>query len=407
MLKRILSAQALLFVSYTYAGIPLWTFEALTPTAVSLPYNSTVTVQYKVTNQSTSTHFLNLIHMQGVKQITGPGNCPEKFSLDGGAFCFLTLEIHGNELPHDLTTGPYICDVQSTLQCYGPSQANSLNINIKPAVPYATLSVTNAPVPVYNGGMPTQIHIKNTSTNKVAKNIGIDFSATSLAPYISIPTNTCDTVEPQAECIITMKDTLHSRPGIKAISVTPTVQSSDGSTEAIQFTTTQYSVGDAYGTDSIVACVDPSNPLQNLVMFNKRFGPEIFLFTKGKTIALEPFPADLENGLQNFQTMQALSGVVLEAPQQCNNMGEVDGQQSFLPAQKQLSCLLANGFAGSVSIDDGIWTSSIFVDITDINYNTYYAEYENPTHFQFEVQTISPWRSIEKDFYCTHALPPS
>ena len=112
-----------------YAGTPLWSFTPLTATTVSVPAGTTATIQYTVTNQSSLTHTLVMRPITGVTQITTLGNCPSPFTLAFHQSCTLTLQITGSELSGNISSGPVVCQQGSSLQCYQPSVANSLNIS--------------------------------------------------------------------------------------------------------------------------------------------------------------------------------------------------------------------------------------------------------------------------------------
>jgi hypothetical protein len=112
----------LLFIVTTisYAGTPLWTFTPLTATSLSLPRNSTATVQYLVTNQSTKSHSLVMKPIAGITQTTaGAGICSNPFTLPTkGSSCTLSLQIQGSQMTHSIMDGPIVCEQRSVFQCY-------------------------------------------------------------------------------------------------------------------------------------------------------------------------------------------------------------------------------------------------------------------------------------------------
>jgi len=122
-----------LVVQITYAGKPVWTFEPLTPTTVSVPVNQTVNVQYLVTNQSSLTHTLVMQPITGVTQITGPGLCSSDLTLASKASCTLSLAVDGALVASGDTKGPVLCEQGSELLCYRPASANTLNVTIAPS----------------------------------------------------------------------------------------------------------------------------------------------------------------------------------------------------------------------------------------------------------------------------------
>lgn len=115
-----------------HAGSPVWTFTPLTATSISVPANSTETIQYQVTNQSGKSHSLVMTPITGITQTTtGAGICSNPFTLPSrGSSCTLSLQVNGSQLTHSITDGPIVCEQGSTLQCYKPSPSNVLNINV-------------------------------------------------------------------------------------------------------------------------------------------------------------------------------------------------------------------------------------------------------------------------------------
>ena len=129
-LKRILAFLWLGFMITTAcAGTPLWTFEPLTPTTITVPANGTAMVQYRVTNQSSRPHTLAMQPIRGVTQITAGLNvCGNPFVLRGKNSCILSLQVNGSQLSSPITDGPVVCQQGNLNQCYRPSSANILRI---------------------------------------------------------------------------------------------------------------------------------------------------------------------------------------------------------------------------------------------------------------------------------------
>ncbi|KTC83436.1 NHL repeat protein [Legionella cincinnatiensis] len=107
---------------------PLWTFVPLTDTTLTIIGNSKQTVKYTVTNQSKRTHSLVMTPIPGISQITSPGYCPNVFTLGYKQSCILGLYVDGSELKSNIVSGPQVCQRGNGLQCYQPSEENSLNI---------------------------------------------------------------------------------------------------------------------------------------------------------------------------------------------------------------------------------------------------------------------------------------
>ncbi len=131
-LTILLSSILLSLSALLYAGSPVWTLTPLTATSISVPANSTETVQYLVTNQSGKSHSLVMTPITGITQATtGAGICSNPFTLPSrGSSCTLSLQVNGSLLTHSITDGPIVCEQGSTLQCYKPSPSNILNINV-------------------------------------------------------------------------------------------------------------------------------------------------------------------------------------------------------------------------------------------------------------------------------------
>src|SRR5690606_31281052 len=158
------------------AGRPLWTFEPLTATTISVATNSTAVVQYLVTNQSRKVHTLALKPIPGITQTTtGLGICGNPFVLTGQASCTLSLVIDGNQLNQPITDGPVVCQAGSLNQCYRPGAANVLSVTLAPPVSQAVLSVSGSPLAITQNGSG-QLTITNTSTQLTATNITTNFT---------------------------------------------------------------------------------------------------------------------------------------------------------------------------------------------------------------------------------------
>lgn len=126
--KILFGAWALLTMTQTYAGIPLWTFEPLTATTISVTATGTANIKYRVTNQSKKSHTLSMRLIPGITQETTAGYCSSPFVLAYQQSCTLGLSVNGGSLSGNVVGGPIVCQGGNPLQCYQPSQANSLNI---------------------------------------------------------------------------------------------------------------------------------------------------------------------------------------------------------------------------------------------------------------------------------------
>ena len=131
---------AILFSMMSYAEKPLWTFvpDPYYPPTVSVTSIGTVTIKYKVTNQSRKTHTLVMDQTNNAitTQVTAAGDCSNPFILGYQQSCTLNLLVNGNALTGNVSGGPIVCQQGSRLQCYQPSKNDILNITRIPVVQY-------------------------------------------------------------------------------------------------------------------------------------------------------------------------------------------------------------------------------------------------------------------------------
>ncbi|WP_216637142.1 hypothetical protein [Legionella micdadei] len=186
------------------AGIPLWTFEPLTPTSLAVPANSTALVQYRVTNQSSSPHTLLMLPIQGIMQInTGLGDCSIPFMLLGKGACTLSLQVIGSQIIGPIIDGPVVCQLGSLNPCYRPSPLHVLNITQAPPITNAVIAVKGSPLTLTVDGSIGQLTIYNTSTEVAATNITSNFIGTALNGNVTETGNSCSYVPPGGSCTIT------------------------------------------------------------------------------------------------------------------------------------------------------------------------------------------------------------
>ncbi len=121
-----------------HAGMPVWTFASVPgyPPSVVVSTTGTATIKYTVTNQSHKAHTLQMKPIQG---ITASG-CISPLGYHQS--CTLILNITGSALTGDVTGGPVLCDKANQLQCYQPSQINSLVIHLTQQPPVQSYTVT-------------------------------------------------------------------------------------------------------------------------------------------------------------------------------------------------------------------------------------------------------------------------
>jgi hypothetical protein len=157
--QLVVGVWTMLAMTLAYAATPLWTYSAPSPAATTISAGSIATIQYTVTNQSTKSKDLIL-------QLT-PGLSASSCRLaTKGSTCVLTLTVNGSALLQEgIHTGPILCEQGNPLQCYQPSQANSLNINLIKNF-NTTLSVNSTGTIPVDGSTPcTPDPISLTVTN--------------------------------------------------------------------------------------------------------------------------------------------------------------------------------------------------------------------------------------------------
>lgn len=193
----------LLLCGQTQAGRPLWTFTPLSSNIVSLPNNGVANVQYRVTNQSRRAHTLALQSIANVSQDTSSGNCPNVFRLGYLESCILSLVINGNQLTETISGGPTVCDANYPLQCYSPSQTDSLSIVRVGSDETVSITVSPSNITLTVGESSKSFTITNRSNTVTATNIAPDLSGTALDGNVTPDASACSSLGPGQQCDIT------------------------------------------------------------------------------------------------------------------------------------------------------------------------------------------------------------
>jgi hypothetical protein len=129
--KIIAGLFAFMLMAIAQAGVPLWTFQPLTKTHISVATNASAIIKYQVTNQSKKTHTLVMTPIAGIsQQVDVAGSCAKSFTLASMQSCILTLQVKGSQLSGAIAGGPIVCERSSPLQCYQPGAANTLGISV-------------------------------------------------------------------------------------------------------------------------------------------------------------------------------------------------------------------------------------------------------------------------------------
>lgn len=123
------------------AGAPLWSIVPVPAESnnVQIAAQGVQTINYKITNQSSKAHTLIFEAIKGITPITvGAGVCSNPFTLPTkNSSCILSLQITGSQLEGAISGSPKVCQIgpdgnPNSLQCYQPSEANSLHITTVP-----------------------------------------------------------------------------------------------------------------------------------------------------------------------------------------------------------------------------------------------------------------------------------
>lgn len=137
MMRMFFAILISLIPAMVFASSPVWTFTPLTATTASVASNTSTTILYRVTNQSTKPHTLIMSQMQGIAEVTlGSGVCSKPFILSAkGDSCILSMQANGYQLNASVNNGPIVCEQGSSSQCYRPDAADILHVTQTAAIP--------------------------------------------------------------------------------------------------------------------------------------------------------------------------------------------------------------------------------------------------------------------------------
>jgi DNA-binding beta-propeller fold protein YncE len=207
-------------IASAYATQPKFSLTPLTRTEFLVALDETVTVRYRVLNNTDVTRTLTMVPIDGITQMTlGSNNCSNPFVLAPGQSCLLTLSLFGGELPPRINTGPRICKTQPNTNtpdpflCSQPSRLDSLNI-IRAEEKRPILFTNTSLLPLKAGGQPGNLTITNGSPIMTAYNVKADLSGTALGFNVTQDSSDCETVLPDETCTLTFT------PNSNAVSLT-------------------------------------------------------------------------------------------------------------------------------------------------------------------------------------------
>lgn len=118
----------LFFTKNIFASTPLWTFKPLSPTTITILPFQIKYIDYLITNESFTTHTLSIQPYPFEITKLEPLSCGETFTLNPNESCILNVLIKGFSIVDSFTGGPILCEAESELMCYTPSQKDILTV---------------------------------------------------------------------------------------------------------------------------------------------------------------------------------------------------------------------------------------------------------------------------------------
>ncbi|MDF1683391.1 MAG: hypothetical protein P1U36_01915 [Legionellaceae bacterium] len=190
---------------------PIFTLMPTTPTTLDVPINSTGTVSYTLTNQTSVARTLTMTPITGISQDTSGNNCANPMLLAPNTSCLLSLNIDGSQIAPRIISGPKICktqDLQNNTSdpflCAQPSLAHSLNITRTPVTPptATTLEESVSTLGLSISGTARTITVTNTGSNP-ATNV-VYTTSSALPSGTTISPASCDTIAVADTCVLTI-----------------------------------------------------------------------------------------------------------------------------------------------------------------------------------------------------------
>lgn len=218
---------------------PKFTIIPITPTAVTVTYNSTATVQYTVTNQTKITRTLTMVPptISGITQISsGAGNCSAPFTLAQHQSCTLTLQLNGASLPIGFsivsievcnTNSPqnnnpdrFLCSQTSRGNELAISRLNSASYTVNPTAlsghdqDIVSMTVNPTALTLTIIDHPGTVTLTNNSPTVVATHVSARLTADLIAAGIKQDDRDCVSIPTLGSCA------LHFTPGDTPVSGT-------------------------------------------------------------------------------------------------------------------------------------------------------------------------------------------
>jgi hypothetical protein len=206
-IKVLMSVVVFSFMTTINAGGPVWSVTQTEedklnfPAHVSLSANGSAIIKYQVTNNSRKLHTLVMTPIPGISASWLCLNATQQFPIGYKESCILTLNVTANELQHNVSGGPVICQQGSPLQCYQPDSPDSLHITTN-ALSAATLTASVSTLALATNGEVRKIIITNNGPN-AAVNVNLNLSP-ALPAGTTIAPSFCATIAPGGTCVLSI-----------------------------------------------------------------------------------------------------------------------------------------------------------------------------------------------------------
>lgn len=232
MKKIILTTLSFICANNIFATTPVWTFEPLTPTNITINRSENKTISYRVTNNSRVTHNLVRQASPNIQTVTaGPGTCQSVFRLAYNESCILQLLVVGFGIQQNIKGGPIVCEADSQTMCYRPEEKDIITVIYTPIAP---LIADKSAVEFQTNDSLHEITVTNSSPTETAYNLSAKIKDPLLNAQFKQDASDCKQVLPEQSCTI-----YFSRIG--NIEIKPTNITIDGkNTDKIQVSLTAY-----------------------------------------------------------------------------------------------------------------------------------------------------------------------
>lgn len=200
MKKLILSTLSIIYAKSILAVTPVWTFEPLTPTNITINRLQNKIISYRVTNNSRVTHHLVRQPRPNIEDITtGADSCPTIFTLAYKESCTLRLLVVGRGISNNLRGGPIVCEADSQTMCYRPEEKDVINVIYTPIAP---LIADKSAIEFNTNDSLHEITLTNSSLTETAYNLSAKIKDPLLNAQFQQDASDCKQVLPEQSCTI-------------------------------------------------------------------------------------------------------------------------------------------------------------------------------------------------------------